>query len=116
MDAKVIPSETIASQHRLLTLNLRLNLGLRPHTRLTGPEKIKWWHLPAKRTQLAATLHTHIAVIDDDQPVETLWANVTKTIRDVAGECLSVTKPGRRFIGKQVWWWTDEVQKATKVK
>lgn len=27
------------------------------------------------REQLAATLHTHIATIDDDQPVETLCAN-----------------------------------------
>ncbi|MGL4932411.1 MAG: RNA-directed DNA polymerase, partial [Aeromonas sp.] len=116
MDAKVIPSETIASQHRLLTLDLRLNFSLRPHTRFTGPEKIKWWHLPVKRTQLAATLYTHIAAINDEMPVETLWANVTKMICDAAGECLGVTKPGRQFIDKQVWWWTNEVQKATKAK
>ncbi|XDV17916.1 hypothetical protein PO909_023707 [Leuciscus waleckii] len=70
-DAKGIPSETIASQHRLLVLDLRLNSGLRPQ--LTGPEKIKWWRLPEKTTQLAAALNTHIAAIDGDQPVETLW-------------------------------------------
>lgn len=53
---------------------------------------------------------------DDDQPVQTLWANVTKKIHDAAGECLVMTKTGWPFIDKQVWWWTNEVQEATKAK
>ncbi|KAK9952579.1 hypothetical protein ABG768_018410, partial [Culter alburnus] len=61
--------------------------------------KIKWWHLPEKTT---ATLDTHIVAIDDDQPIKTPWANVTKTILDAVGECLGATKPGQRFVNKQV--------------
>lgn len=99
MDAKVIPSKTIASQHRLLVLDLLLNLCPRPCTRLTVPEKIKCWHLPKRTT---ATLNTHIVAIDDDQPIKTLLANVTKTNIDEVGECLGATKPGQRFVDKQV--------------
>jgi len=29
---------------------------------------------------------------------------------------IGVTKPGRKFIDKQVWWWNDEVQAVVQEK
>ncbi|XP_026016523.1 uncharacterized protein LOC113017592 [Astatotilapia calliptera] len=46
-NVKVIPSTNIGPQHRLLVMDLRLNLGQRRRrTPTTTVEKIKWWRLP----------------------------------------------------------------------
>uniref|UniRef100_A0A914WD71 Reverse transcriptase domain-containing protein n=1 Tax=Plectus sambesii TaxID=2011161 RepID=A0A914WD71_9BILA len=81
---------------------------------MNGPEKIKWWHLREKKTQLSAALAT--IANDPDESVEAQWNGLINQIRTAAAEALGKTKPGRRFINKEVWWWTSEVQDATKAK
>ncbi|KAG9283636.1 craniofacial development protein 2-like, partial [Astyanax mexicanus] len=46
INAKVIPSESIGAQHRLLVSDMRLDLGQHCKLRTTLGSRIKWWHLP----------------------------------------------------------------------
>lgn len=64
--------------------------------------------------QLIATPET--VTNDLDESVEAQWNGLIDQIWTMAAEALGKTKPGRRFIDKEVWWWTGEVQDATKAK
>jgi len=37
-------------------------------------------------------------------------------IRELATATIGKTKPGRRFIDKQTWWWNDEIQDEIRLK
>lgn len=112
-NAKVIPSNNVAPQHRVLVMDLCLDI--RQHQRLptTGPAHIKWWKLPRYKGHLKARLDQ--LDIDLSQPAKTIWDNITEQIQTTSNDVLGQTKPGKRFIEKQVWWW-DEVQKIIKEK
>ncbi|KAL7837306.1 hypothetical protein SRHO_G00270170 [Serrasalmus rhombeus] len=45
-----------------------------------------------------------------------MWVEMVKRVQEVVEEVIGSTKPGRRYIDKQVWWWNEEVQEAIKAK
>ena len=112
MDTKVIPSDNVAPQHKLLVLDF--NLHLRPPIILTTTNRIKWWKLPSHVESFVNTLG----------PIETnlgysskaTWEETTRQIREAGSKTLGKTKPGRRYVDKQIWWWNDNVQCAIKAK
>jgi len=44
------------------------------------------------------------------------FQQTTNQILTQASKSLIVTKPGRKFINKQIWWWNDQVQAAVQEK
>ncbi|XP_046397773.1 uncharacterized protein LOC124164487 [Ischnura elegans] len=114
VDVKVLPSDNVAPQHRPLVIDLRLDIGQHRRVRTTGPAHIKWWRLNDNKNQLKIALD-HLSV-DPDQPVADLWRSVANQIQEAACEVLGRTKPGTRFIDKQVWWWNEDVQRIVKEK
>jgi len=113
-NAKVIPSDTVAPQHRLLLLDICMDVGQRRPVRTTGAKEIKWWLVDKSKARLEAALNN--MVVDLDQPAPVLYEQVTNQIRTHARAVLGVTKPGRKFIDKQVWWWNEQAQAVVHVK
>ena len=54
--------------------------------------------------------------MDPDATANTAWSEQAQHIKTCAESTLGATKPGRRFIDKQTWWWNEEVQKTIKDK
>lgn len=109
-NVKVIPStNSLGPQHRLLMMDLRLNLGQQRQPPITSIEKIKWWRLYKSKSQLVVAL----GLMDPNGPVDTIWDNIASQIH---GATLGKMKPGRHFIDKQVWWWNDSVQQTIRGK
>lgn len=94
-NVKVIPStNSLGPQHRLLMMDLRLNLGQQRQPPITSIEKIKWWRLYKSKSQLVVAL----GLMDPNGPVDTIWDNIASQIHDAT---LGKMKPGRHFIDKQ---------------
>ena len=113
-NTKVIPSDNIAPQHRLLVMDTRLNIGQRRKPQLTNTERIKWWRASEHREELAKALRT--IKVDTKQPAATIWNDLVSRISGAASEILGRTKAGKRLLDKQIWWWKEEVQAAVKEK
>ncbi|RWR99635.1 hypothetical protein B4U79_01873, partial [Dinothrombium tinctorium] len=113
-NVKVIPSTNIGPQHRLLVMDLKLNIGQKQKPRTTKATRIKWWRLPDCKREFKATVN-HIEM-DLNQPAAAIWDSAVSHIHGVASSILGKTQPGKRFIDKQIWWWNDEVQRAIKEK
>ena len=113
-DAKVIPSECVAPQHRLLVIDVWLNTKPPRMQQRTGPERVKWW----RERQCRQTLQQAFNGINADPTkcIEDMWRDVSSQIRNEAGRVLGKTKPGRARINKETWWWNDEVQMAVRHK
>jgi len=47
-----------------------------------------------------------------NRPAPNIYQKTVDKIRDHARDVLGTTKPGRKFIDKQVWWWNENVQEA----
>ncbi|EYC37483.1 hypothetical protein Y032_0787g2350 [Ancylostoma ceylanicum] len=48
--------------------------------------------------------------------VKTKWSVVEQAITEEARDIQDTTKPGRPFIDKQTWWWSEEFQVFVKKK
>lgn len=114
MDVKVIPSVDAAPQHRLLVMDLRLEIGQRRPPKVQGPPRIKWRHLDGKKTELAAALNA--IDVDLERPAGEVWSDLTNQLREAAASVLGRTKPGAKYIEKATWWWNEAVQEAVKEK
>ncbi|KAL7844724.1 hypothetical protein SRHO_G00232630 [Serrasalmus rhombeus] len=112
-DTKVIPSESVAPQHRLLVMDTKIAKPKSPKCR-TGPKRIKWWKWKEYKKRLLAALKS--ISVDHNQPIEDMWVEMVKHVQEVVEEVFGSTKPGRRYIDKQVWWWNEEVQEEIKAK
>ncbi len=77
---------------------------------MTGPERIKWGKMKEQRGNLAAVLAEF--AVNTEQPLEAMWNEAVAQIHQVGARTLGKTKPGRKYIDKQTWWWNEEVQKA----
>ncbi|XP_048488766.1 uncharacterized protein LOC125491268 [Plutella xylostella] len=117
-DCKVIPGEPLTSQHRLLVVELDIDLN-RINYRQKHVSKTKWWLL--QNENFAADFKDRIVrkirevefneniTVDDD------WNVIANTIRESAKTVLGETK-GVKKIEKETWWWNAEVQRALKDK
>uniref|UniRef100_A0A914UVW4 Endonuclease/exonuclease/phosphatase domain-containing protein n=1 Tax=Plectus sambesii TaxID=2011161 RepID=A0A914UVW4_9BILA len=78
-NCKVIPGDAVASQHRLLVLDLQLKLSIKPRRQKLSP-KVKWWEFntqnralfeQAMTPQLTSTLSINASTNDMWQPAAT---------------------------------------------
>ncbi|EYC44649.1 hypothetical protein Y032_0455g1775 [Ancylostoma ceylanicum] len=104
-DTKVVPYETVATQHRPLICTMKIMPPKRMHDERCGSARIKWWRLKEKEESVTSRVKLPpVTTIDET------WENATRAILEVARSELGTTKPGRRKIGTQTWLWTDEVK------
>ncbi|XP_040925587.1 craniofacial development protein 2-like [Betta splendens] len=113
-NTKVIPSDNVAPQHHLLVMDMLLDIGQHRRPPTTGPARIKWWKLTENKDHFKEKIEQ--LAIDPDKSVILIWASVTEHIRKTAKEVVGETKPAKRFVEKQIWWWNEEVQSIVKEK
>ncbi|KAL6728322.1 hypothetical protein Aduo_010103 [Ancylostoma duodenale] len=104
-DAKVVPYETVATQHRPLICTMKIMPPRRMRDERCGPARIKWWRLKEKEATVTSAIK-----LPPVTTVDETWKNATRAIAEVARSELGTTKPGRRRIDRQAWLWTDEVK------
>lgn len=100
-DTKVIPYESVAAQHHLLVMDMKIVKPKLPRFR-TGPKRFKWWKVKEHKEKLTTMLLS--LAVNTDQPVEKMWTEVGERIHNIAQDTVGSTKPGRKYIEKQVWW------------
>ncbi|VDO66796.1 unnamed protein product, partial [Heligmosomoides polygyrus] len=102
-DAKVVPNETIATQHRRLICTLKFApLRLR-HVERCSPPRINWWRL--KEDAAAFVFRIRLSTV---KTVDETWKDATDTILQVACSGLGMNKPGLRKTEKLAWLWTNK--------
>ncbi len=109
LDAKVIPSTNVAPQHRMLIADTRLPIPKPPKADRTQTARIKWWKLP----ELQKGLNISLPAITT---VEETWSKLRSNVHKTATEQLGKTVPGRRYIDKATWLWTESVKEAVRAK
>lgn len=101
-DTKVIPYQSVAAQHHLLFMDMKIVKPKLPRFR-TGPKRFKWWKVKEHKEKLTTMLLS--LAVNTDQPVEKMWTEVGERSQNIAQDTVSSIKPGRKYIEKQVWWW-----------
>ena len=117
-DCKVIPSESVVAQHKLVVVDFRL----RPEKNRKPPvrkKKIKSWKLKGEK---AIEFKTKVERAQEERYVnglpesqEMIWNDMKEIIVPAAAEVCGRTS-GRRQQERESWWWSQEVQTAFKKK
>ena len=91
LDYKVIPGECVATQHRLLVLDVRLRKMYRKIRRVLN-RRIKWWKLKGDGQTPFVRRLTKEANWEDEVDSKVMWNKMTDCIRHVAKEELGESK------------------------
>ncbi|XP_070036023.1 uncharacterized protein [Nicotiana tomentosiformis] len=113
-DSKVIPSEHLTTQHRLLVMDKEIKKSRRKRAVCRKP-KIKWGNLTEDKAQELGEKLLAMRVWMSREDESSMWITTVNCIREAAREVLGVTKgfPGGH---KGDWWWNGEVQGKVKTK
>ncbi|VDP19030.1 unnamed protein product [Heligmosomoides polygyrus] len=90
-DAKTVPYETVATQHRPLICSLKIT--------------------PPRYKEAAVISRIWLPTVTT---VDETWTDATKAITRAARLELGTTKPGRRWVDKQAWRWTGDVREKVR--
>ncbi|GMP25038.1 hypothetical protein CsSME_00002089 [Camellia sinensis var. sinensis] len=113
-DCKVIPGESLVSQHRILVLDLCFR-GQYQARKDGGRRRTRWWDLKGDKLEILQNRMDKEGTWDlegDANTKRNLMANCMRRIsREVLGESKG-TGPSSR----ETWWWREEVQAVVKAK
>jgi len=113
-DCKVIPSEQLGTQHRLLVMDVAIKRA-KVKKRLIGEPKVRWWNLIREN---AVRLIEKI-IVDGNlrrlEDVDQMWEALVGCIRESAKEVLGISRGGGNRL-EGAWWWNDEVTEKVKDK
>ncbi|XP_075076591.1 uncharacterized protein LOC142163226 [Nicotiana tabacum] len=113
-DCKVIPSENLTTQHRLLVMDVSI-LMKRKKKFIWGPSRIRWGALPKDTAQELEGRLTNMGAWKSGRDANIMWAVMADCIREAAREVLGVSKG--YYSGHQGdWWWNDVVQGKVEAK
>ncbi|XP_070005092.1 uncharacterized protein [Nicotiana sylvestris] len=113
-DCKVIPSENLTTQHRLLVMDVSI-LMKRKKRFIWGPSRIRWGALPKDTAQELEGRLTNMGAWKSGRDANIMWAVMADCIREAAREVLGVSKG--YYSGHQGdWWWNDVVQGKVEAK
>ncbi|XP_075104628.1 uncharacterized protein LOC142178805 [Nicotiana tabacum] len=102
MDCKVIPSECLMTQHRLIVMDLGIKRNRKKRAVCSQP-RVKWGNLTKDKAQELGERLLAMGAWKNSGDGTALWAMKAKYIREAAREVLGVTKGyPRRRIGD--WW------------
>ena len=112
-DCKVIPGEAAVTQHRLVCALLLLQEV--KHRKRPGVKKIRTWKLQEERVDEFREKVEDTYHLDPDTTAEESWKLFKEATLKAAEEVCGTTKGGKH-IGKETWWWNEEVQHGLKKK
>ena len=93
-DCKVIPSEYLTTQHRLLVMDVEFRSAVR-RKRSVGVYKIKWWNLIGENvTKLSEKIKIE-GTWRLEGDINKIWEGMTECIRRSTREVLRVSRRGK---------------------
>ncbi|XP_009792076.2 uncharacterized protein [Nicotiana sylvestris] len=115
MNCKVIPSENLTTQHRLLVMDLEI-VRKRRKRAMYGQPRIRWRALTSDKAQeLGGGKLLAMGAWRSSGDASCLWTTTMECIRVVAREVLGASK-GFSSGHKSDWWWSEEVQEKLEAK
>ena len=108
-DRKLIPEESIATQHRILMMDICIQTKKRVKP-WRGKQQIKWWRLKDRdeNRKFASKVEENINDIKEWHPLEALLLDTAKSV-------LGQTTGKGAYNEKEAWWRNEDVQKTVKV-
>ena len=99
-DCKVIPGESIATRHIILTMRFKQR---------RRKQQIKWWRLKDRdeNRKFASKVEEKIKDIKE-------WNQLEALMLDTAKSVLGQTTGKGAYNETEAWWWYEEVQNAVK--
>nr|XP_033508274.1 uncharacterized protein LOC117273268 [Nicotiana tomentosiformis] len=114
VDCKVIPSETLATQHRLLVMDVGILLR-RKKRFVQGQLRIRWGALTRDKAQELEGRLMAMGAWRSSRDASEMWTATADCIRKAAREVLGVSK-GYYGWHQGDWWWNDVVQGKVEAK
>ncbi|XP_075091463.1 uncharacterized protein LOC142171675 [Nicotiana tabacum] len=113
-DFKVIPSECLSTQHRLLVMYLEVK-GVRKKRVVYRQPKIKWGALTKGKAQELGEKLLALGAWRSSGDASSMCTMTANCIREAVREVLGVSK-GYSGGHKGDWWWNEEVQAKVEAK
>jgi len=85
-------------------MDTQLDIWREKKARCPGTERIKWWRLKGCKTELEADLRNLVTNLNQNQSASNIYLQTVDQICNHYRKVIGTTKPGRKFIDKQVWW------------
>ncbi|PKA66012.1 hypothetical protein AXF42_Ash010421 [Apostasia shenzhenica] len=113
-DCKVIPSECLTTQHRLMVLDSKIKY-LRRNNKSKSYPRTRWWNLKNENKFIFKKKVLELGQWNINGETDLMWLTVANCIRKVAKDVLGESK-GMIPNNKDTWWWKDDVQEKIKEK
>ncbi|WMV09787.1 hypothetical protein MTR67_003172 [Solanum verrucosum] len=113
-DCKVIPSENVTTQHKLLVMDLEIKRDKRKKIVSDRP-RIKWGGLTPDLSREMGEKLSGMGAWSGSGDADTMWNKAASCIREVASKVLGVSR-GKFGGRKGDWWWNGEVQGKVEAK
>ncbi|CAL5400242.1 unnamed protein product [Camellia sinensis] len=113
-DCKVIPGESLVSQHRILILDLCFR-GQYQARKDGGRRRTRWWDLKGDKLEIFKNRMDKEGTWDLEGGANTIWNSMANCMRRISREVLGESK-GTGPSSKETWWWREEVQAVIKAK
>ncbi|KAM7489846.1 hypothetical protein LguiB_027330 [Lonicera macranthoides] len=114
MDCKVIPGESLTTQHRVLVMDIRVK-GKVKRRGQGKVSRIRWWHLKGEKQRIFQHKVLEGGFWEANGSANDMWDKAAEGIRKIAKETLGESR-GCGPRDKESWWWDDSVQDKVKVK
>ena len=101
-DCKVISSEYLGTQHRLLVSNVEFKCSTWKKRRVGDP-KVNWWTLTKENVGLLSERITKEGAWRRIEDADTIWEAMEDCIRRTANEILGTSRRGGNKM-KGAWW------------
>ncbi|KAH1190889.1 Pre-mRNA-processing protein 40B [Glycine max] len=114
LNCKVIPGESLTTQHRVLVMDVRIRDRAKRRSPLVAP-RIKWWHLKGEKQGIFQQKIWEGWCGQSQGSANDMWNKMSQEIIKVAKEMLGESR-GFGPRGKESWWWNENVQSKVRVK
>ncbi|KAH1193243.1 hypothetical protein GmHk_19G054335 [Glycine max] len=114
LNCKVIPGESLTTQHRVLVMDVRIRDRAKRRGPLVAP-RIKWWHLKGEKQGIFQQKIWEGWCGQSQGSANDMWNKMSQEIIKVAKETLGESR-GFGPRGKESWWWNENVQSKVRVK
>jgi Reverse transcriptase (RNA-dependent DNA polymerase) len=113
-NCKVIPGESLTTQHRALVLDVRFRSHKQRTRQVTCP-RIKWWQLKGDKQIKFEKKLLEEGTWELQGTADSLWNEMSKKVKEVAKAVLGESK-GFGPRDKESWWWNEKVQEKVRHK
>ena len=114
-NCKIINGEGVATQHRLVVMDLEIK-GIEKSKPTHADPKIKWWRLTKEADKRQEFKEKVLREARLPEGVKQWWDHNSEVIKRIGAEVLGMTSGKTPPCDKEGWWWNDEVQKVIKTK